>query len=424
MKGLILAIAFLSLNSWASDPSTLIAEFKQIMISKKIGTVSEQAFCYQDGANVEGYQVNKLQRLASVTKVLTTYFASETQDLNRTFATKIYITADRLHIEGSRDPYFEEEKMLLLMRAINDLGYKQFKTVTFNKDFIFSDAALSSHMDITPAHTKSRLAYFLSAKSKLSAVWAATRKFAEEEGYTIDATPAPSVSAATIEISDVNPLNKSNPIVYVHTSRPLHAILKSMNVMSKNMVAQHVFLESGRVKTFPTLMTENGIDVASFKIHNGSGLPIKGKNTRVDNLCSCKTILNVISLLQTSLKKHNLELSQVMAVTGRKDLGSFRERFEKYPETDNAVLAKTGTLSVASALAGVMMIHDAIPFAIINHTSSSLSARSAQELVVSRMFHHLGEPTPIEYEKLSIFPVDQPDFLTIQTNSLAFGRTR
>jgi D-alanyl-D-alanine carboxypeptidase/D-alanyl-D-alanine-endopeptidase (penicillin-binding protein 4) len=417
MKRLLLGIALLSSQVWA-DPASLIAEFKQGIAAAKLGTISEQAFCYKDVDKVEGYQVDKLQRLASVTKVLTTLFASDTQDLNRTFTTKVYLAGDRLHIEGSRDPYFEEEKMLLLMRALNDLGYKQFKSVTFNSDFHFYDISLSSHMDITPVHTRLRLATYLNSQTNLKVTWATVRKFAEEEGFEIEKSLPPSISASKVTLSDVNPLLSENPVVYTHTSRPLHAILKSMNVMSKNYVAQNVFLESARTTSYAAHMAHNKIDAKTFKITNGSGLPLKTTNSRVDNLCSCRTILQVISLLETSLKKHNLSMSQVMAVTGGKDLGSFRERFLTVPEAKDAVIAKTGTLAQASALAGLLYTDSEIPFAILNHTTNSSGARSSQDKFVARIFHYLGNPVPLDYEKLSIFPVDNAEFLSLSTKKI------
>lgn len=417
MKRLLLAFLLLSTTVWA-DPSSLITEFQQNVASHKLGKISEQAFCYKDGSTVEGYQVDKLQRLASVTKVLTTLFASETQDLNRTFTTKIYISGDKLHLEGSRDPYFEEEKLLLLMRDLNNLGYKEFKTVTFNSDFKFYDIALASQLAITPAHTRTRLAAYFNPKTNLKATWDMVRKFAEEEGYPIEKSLPPSLKASSVQLVNSNPLLSENPAQYNHTSRPMHAILKSMNVMSKNLVSQNVFDESSRILSFPQLMAQLNIDSKTFKIINGSGLPFKTSSSRVDNLCSCRTILEVMGLLEKSLKKHNLVMSQVMAVAGGKDLGSFRERFQKVPEASQSVLAKTGTLAQASALAGVLLMDREVPFAILNHTTSSLSARTSQDKFVGSFFHFLGNPVPLDYQKISIFPVDSEDFLT-PSNKLA-----
>jgi len=108
--------------------------------------------------------------------------------------------------------------------------------------------------------------------------------------------------------------------------------------------------------------------------------------------------------LKDSVVKHNLALSDIIAVNGGKDLGSFRERFLKQPETHQAVISKTGTLAIASTLAGYLLIGDEIPFAILNNTAQTQAARNFQDQFVSRMFHHLGQSTPMDYQKISIFP--------------------
>ncbi len=93
MKGLSISLIFLSFQAFA-DPQSLIEEFKQINDASIIGKISDQAFYYLENGKVEGYQVDKLQKLASVTKVLTTFAASETQDLYKRFVTRIYLTPD------------------------------------------------------------------------------------------------------------------------------------------------------------------------------------------------------------------------------------------------------------------------------------------------------------------------------------------
>jgi D-alanyl-D-alanine carboxypeptidase len=236
--------------------------------------------------------------------------------------------------------------------------------------------------------------------------WLIAHEFAREENVDFDKTITPSINAKTVSLIAVNPLIGLAPTVYTHTSKPLHSILKSMNVMSKNLVAQNVFLEAGRVKSFETLMSEVGIERKSFQIYNGSGLPVKTTNTRKDNLASCRTVIKVIGLLSESVKKHGLILSDVVAVNGGEDLGSFRERFLKFPETHEAVISKTGTLMHSSTLAGVLLIDGQVPFAVLNHTTNVSNAKKFQDSFVSRIFHHLGEPTPMDYSKISIFPWD------------------
>ena len=301
------------------------------------------------------------------------------------------------------------------MSELNSLGYKTFKTVSFDSHFKFYDIALESHLDITPNHTKLRLASYLNSQSTalVKKKWQIVSKFAKEENISIDKAAVPSLQATKIILSEVNPIKDLSPTVYVHRSKPFHALLKAMNVMSKNFVAQNVYLEASRIKSFSQLMTEQGISSATYKIYTGSGLPIKKANSRIDNLASCRMVTQVIGLLLKSLQKHNLTLSDVVAVNGGKDLGSFRERFMLHPETHQAVISKTGTLMHASTLAGVVLIDDKIPFGILNQTTSVSSAKKFQDAFISRMFHYLGEPTPMDYTKISIFPWDGADFLEV-----------
>lgn len=408
MKRFLLLLHIISFPAFGQQSADLISDFKTMVSRNSISPVAEQTFCYNQGEKVEGYQVDKLQRIASVTKLLSTYAASETLDLNKQYETKLYISGDKLHIEGSRDPYFEEEKLLLLMKALNELGHTAFKSITFDNNFIFSDVSLSSHQDITPVHTRSRLLAYLNKNNSklLREKWLIAHAFAKEENVDLDKATIPRITALTVALSNTNPFADLAPTVYIHKSRPLHSILKAMNVMSKNIVAQNVYLESTRLKKFDTLMTEIGIDKKTYQIYNGSGLPVKTPNTRKDNLASCRTVIKIIGLLGESLKKHNLVLSDVVAVNGGKDFGSFRERFGNYPETHEAVLSKTGTLMHSSTLAGVLLIGTEVPFAILNHTTKIANAKKFQDSFVSRLFYHLGEPTPMDYSKISIFPWD------------------
>lgn len=407
-----LFFAFYLITSAVQASPGLTAEFQTLVSQSKLGPAKDQAYCYAKDGVTLGYQKDKLQRIASLTKLFSTLLVSETTDLHKTFTTKIYIGKESLHIEGGKDPYFEEDKLLLLMQTLNDLGYKSFRRITFNRDFHFYDIAMGEYLKVTPEISRTRLDVYLSGKypSTVKSKWQSIRKFAEEEGVSLEAA-SPSISATTISISDVNPLLSENPAVYVHTSKPLHRLLKTMNVQSKNYVSENMYLMGSAIKKLNVLMGEKGILPATYKISNGSGLPIINNKTRIDNQATCSTVLKVISLLEESLKKQRLQLSDVVAVNGGKDLGSFRERFEKYPETHEAVISKTGTLKHTSSLAGVLLSNGSIPFAILNHTTSASRARSFQDKFVARMFDNLGVPNPMDYTKISIFPWDNSDFL-------------
>jgi D-alanyl-D-alanine carboxypeptidase len=394
-KSLFLCFAFLL--SAVAEAQTLNNEFKSAISEHKVGQVQDQSYCYLKNGSVAGYQVDKLQRIASLSKLFSTLLVSETMNLKQTFATKIYIGKNSLHIEGGRDPYFDKEKILLLFKALNNLGFKSFNTISYSHSFIFHNV---------------NLAFYLNPKNKkvVKSNWNAVRKFAAEEGVDLD-EEAPSLSAKSVLIADVNPLQHENPAVYIHRSKPFYKILKSMNVQSKNDVAENVYLAGNAIKPISKLLVEKGIDDKTFKIYNGSGLPIERGSSRVDNLATCKTVLKVITLLSNSIKKHELVLSDVIAVSGGKDLGSFRDRFITYPELSDLVISKTGTLKQTSSIAGILMSGSGIPFAILNHTNKAPAARKFQDGFILSMFHEFGEEAPVTYQKISIFPWDKSDFL-------------
>lgn len=393
--------------------TALTSEFRSLVAQEGVGPVKEQSYCYSKDGLISGYQVKKLQRIASVTKLFSTLLISETEDLHKTFTTRIFAGRDSLHIEGGQDPYFEEDKLLLLFQALNGLGYKNFKQISFNRNFHFYDIAMGSYEKITPEKTQLRLSAYTNPRnvSLRQSRWASVRKFAEEEGVLLP-SKNPVITSSKVIISDSNPI-KNNSVLYIHTSRPLHRLLKTMNVQSKNYVAENIYLAGLSRKSLSQLLESHGISAQTFRIYNGSGLPVVSRNSRLDNTATCETVLKVIELLSQSLKKHNLILSDVMAVNGGKDLGSFRTRFENYPETHEAVLAKTGTLKHTSSLAGFLLMDRETPFAILNHSTNSTAARNFQDRFVSVMFNFLGTASPLVYEKISIFPWDGSDFLEL-----------
>lgn len=413
MKFLIIISLLISWEVRAQSDA-LTSDFRNYVIQSKLGSIKEQSYCYQKDNLIHGYQPSKLQRIASVTKLFSTLLISETTDLHKTYETRFHIGKDAIHIEGGKDPYFEEDKLLILFHSLNTLGITKLKQVSFNRNFLFNDLALGSYEHITPEKSRTRLEAYLNPKnvSFRKSRWASVRKFAAEEGIMLP-EEVPSVTASSLLISEVNPLKNENTQLFVHTSRPLHYLLKAMNVQSKNYVAENIYREGTSTKTLKSLFKELGIPDNSYRIYNGSGLPMIGNDSRLDNLATCETVLKAISLLSKSLTKHNLKMSDVVAVNGGKDLGSFRNRFEEFPETHEAVVSKTGTLKHTSSLAGVLFVGSEMPFAILNHSTSSGASRLFQDRFVARMFDYLGSPAPLIYDKISIFPWDGTDFLRL-----------
>lgn len=398
---------------WAANPA-LTQDFKSLLTKYKVGLLANQSYCYKDAqGKIDGYQVTKLMPIASVTKLFTTYLASELLDLNKRYTTVFSIQDNNLHISGGLDPYFEEEKILLLMMALNDKGYKSFNKVTFDKKFKFSDAALGQYQVITPADTLAKLKIYFNSQVNKKYVfnkWKAVSVFADEEGVALDAKNPPTMAVKFFEIVDSNPLREPE-VNFVHDSKPLHSLLKSMNVMSKNMVSQYIWEEATSIQSFSDFMRDRGFNPDLLTFYNGSGLPVKNGKIRKDNLAPCTVVLDLVEKLNISLRSHGFEPEDIVAINGGKDNGSFRQRFLKFPNTHHSVISKTGTLAISSALAGILKTDAGeIEFSILNKPSTAQGARDFQDHFVSKMFAQISQAKPIPYEKISIFPWDESDF--------------
>lgn len=409
MKRFILGFLLLSSSLEASE--TLNGSFARLLRSHKISPLSEQSYCYIHKGEVLGYNVRKKQRIASLTKVLTTLLAIKKSDFQKRYRTRIYHADGRLHIAGGLDPYWEEDKLLLLLHALNELGIEEVDELSFDRNFIFTDLAFSSHADITPEHTRERLQFLLGAggKKTITSLWNGVRSFGNEEGVNLPSS-APIFRARKVSILNSNPLADQNPMAFVHVSKTLGQTLKAMNVMSKNHVSQNIFREFTRDESFESFMIGLGFKASEFSINNGSGLPTLSL-ARQDNEASCTLLLRVFEILEEETHKQGFPLSDILAVAGSGDLGSFRNRFRNAPWLSAGLMAKTGTLRHTSSLAGYLSLDTLSPFAILNHTSSAQSARKFQEDFVESLFSELGNPVAIPYEKISIFPWDGEDFL-------------
>jgi len=412
----LLVLLMFSLKALADSPLAITSSFKSLNSRYALGPINQQSFCYSTNGVIEGYRTNSLQKIASVTKLLTTFFSSETLDLSKTYKTKIYIYKDKLHIEGGGDPYFDSDKLLLLFEALNRLGYRTFKHVTFDKDFLFYKID-DRHVDITTDKVRSRLAEYLNINNLklLNYIWKENQIVALKEGIRLS-YKIPRIVSSSVNYSQINPLINEPHSLYIHESKPLYMLLKTMNLESNNLIAQNVFSEASVAKNFKDLMTEKGIDEESFKIYSGSGLPVMTNPGRLDNLATCNMILKVISLLPESLRRHNLELSDVIAVAG-KDNGTIAGRFSFVSQAKGAVLAKTGTLRDTSTLAGLILSQDVVPFVILNQTLNTDNARKLQDIMVSKIIYDLGETLPLNYTKVSGSPWSHTNFLVEQTQN-------
>jgi D-alanyl-D-alanine carboxypeptidase/D-alanyl-D-alanine-endopeptidase (penicillin-binding protein 4) len=162
-------------------------------------------------------------------------------------------------------------------------------------------------------------------------------------------------------------------------SGPLSSLIRFMDVHSDNFFAEQLLkylalsryeqgTSAGGAKIVMGLLREAGVPMAGLRIVDGSGLSLK------DRLSAGA----LVGILQTIHAEPELEklLVHSLAVAGQ--TGTLKHRMLTKPLYGH-VVAKTGTTSIASSLAGYINGH--VVFAIVQNASPIASwwAREAQD---------------------------------------------
>ncbi len=140
----VLAVAFF-MNSHAALAENFTAAQQKDVVSdvsaqlKKIaGTKASFCFAVENGA-VTGINEDQQVRTASVTKTITTFWAIEALGPNYQYST--YITYQpsnkEMHIAGTRDPFFDRDRLFALLADLNKKGVTQINRLTVDSNFWF-----------------------------------------------------------------------------------------------------------------------------------------------------------------------------------------------------------------------------------------------------------------------------------------------
>ncbi len=102
----------LSSHTMASDKTD--AKWGELLKKYKFIS-STQSYCYtNERGELEGKNVELRIRLASVSKLITSLWAVDQLGPDYRFETKLFIKNGHLHIKGSYDPFFGNEKAYYL----------------------------------------------------------------------------------------------------------------------------------------------------------------------------------------------------------------------------------------------------------------------------------------------------------------------
>ena len=387
----------------------LRSQFQNLSRDYLVSKPQDQTFCLVHQNKLTGLNHSQSKRIASLSKIFTTYFALKALNPDLVFETQFHLGEDSVHIEGGNDPYFEEEKMFLLIQALNKLGINKIRKLTFDQNFLFNHVPLDQYIKPSSAQTLQSLKTFFSQSLvQKQQLWNQVLAFSKEENVDI-LDDFPDIKIGSIHFLKTSDL-KFEGNVYLHQSLPLWRTLKSMNVQSKNYVAENIYELTKKKIQISEVLSGLGASSQTIKFYNGSGLPIIRNKSRLDNLASCQAVLKVLIELENEGKDKLHNMTDLMALSGGLDFGSFRHRFIGFPETRFAVTAKTGTLKHTSAIAGFLQMEKSLPFVIINQTTQIKEARRFQDHFISEIFFNLGASFPVPYDKISIFPVSGIDF--------------
>lgn len=375
-------------------------DWNKLLSSKKL-PASNQAYCYTDEqGKTQGKNIDMKVRLASVSKLMTSLWATEKLGPEYLYNTKLYILGNSLHISGSLDPFLGNEKMFFLISQLNELGYTKFDKITFDNLLLINPSA-QVHTDQYPSITRETNAKYLRLYFN-TAAWSSAFK----EEYTRIASLAKKgkfIEVVKFEIKEAsflaeNPfINNAETRMLTLSSPPLYKYLKEINVKSNNYAIHTIFRQLGGEKAFQAFMAER-YNLTSEKIRfwTGSGLPVVTEGTRKDNYATCSVVAELIAALKESSERQGKELEDVVAVPGS-DGGTFRNRIIS-SDYKNAFVAKTGTLMHTSTLAGAMNTQKGYSFfGVFNQSTDIPSSKIVQNAMVKSIMTEMGGPLAFAY---------------------------
>jgi D-alanyl-D-alanine carboxypeptidase/D-alanyl-D-alanine-endopeptidase (penicillin-binding protein 4) len=294
-----------------------------------------------------------------------------------------------LYVIGSGDPAFFYENALLIADKLNRSGIRVVEgDLVVLGPFYFNFSA-SREMSAKGFRTTMTPETWTSAAKTAFPRFLSMRSSEDRALSAGSSTEPPSLKITGKTTTDLVVNTSTLKILAVHTSLPLVRLLKGLNDFSNNWMASAVGNMVGgpdAVERF--LTTEVGLKAEELNIVTASGLG--------SNYISPRATLQILRKLLAYLQKERLGIEELLPVAGV-DAGTLGRRFNDAYR--GSVVAKTGTLSGVSALAGVAYTRTKGPllFVIYNHGGSPGSFRSAQDETIKKLITFFGGPAPVRY---------------------------
>ena len=322
---------------------------------------------------------------ASLTKIATTLAALATWEPTHQFETWVGwrgkvengVLLGDLVVVGSDDPLFVWEEAITLGKALQQQGIRQVKgdlmivghfNMNFETEPNRSGALLKQALNANLWDYEVESAYQELAKVK------AKRDVVEESKPTI-------AISGNVRVAPIHQKESVDGWFLRHSSLPLVAVLKAMNIYSNNpMAEQMASAVGGSSAVVNKVEATASIPPGEVKLINGSGL---GE----ENQISPRAAVLMLQAIQSQLLDSGFTLSDIFPIAGA-DGGTVLDR--RLPE--NAVV-KTGSLAVVSSLAGAFptKTKGVVWFSIMNYGSGLDALRSRQDQVLSALEQQWGK---------------------------------
>lgn len=355
--------------------------------------------------------------IASVSKVFTSLWAAERLGLNYRFPTQVYLTklndgTHNVHLRGSAFPYFDRVMFYFLIGELNKRGVKAISELTYDENFEYGsvvrtkgDLVHSSGEQSETEIMRELRADVSGIKARYASVVAKTQPLVSIKLPKSISLSVKNIAAQSMKVFDAAKTDSS----FIVRSSELHRTLKELNRNSHNFAADKVFERLARSEKFSTYLSKTvGAADSEFAFYNGSGYPEFVNGNKVYNSASCRTVVEVMKRLTSIAQKQGKGLRYILPVAGsdsRSDGNSTVTNIYLTNNTDDSLLAKTGTISQSVSLAGAALTNDGIVY--FHATSSTKDYTSIRNFLAGVMKSNGGKDPLDNYKAQAFVPFDE-----------------
>ena len=370
---------------------------------------THEAFCYNQEGIIKGHNIDASLRIASLSKLFTSYYIAEKLGFNHRYETTFELSSSRkLIIRGSKDPYFLEHGIFYIISTLKKAGINNLIEVIVDKDFYFHFKTNSSNfLDKLDIYFNTRKWHLRVAGNSLRIKdqYKNIKKLVKNR-LGVELVKSPSFSVTKISTMEEDEIGLGEiKAKWTLPSVKMIEYLKILNSYSNNMTSDEFVDQLGGMSAYNKFFLDKGFRIDFV---TGSGLNKgTGKNRR-DNYASCRQVHKILSELRKKLKKDGYEPHDLLPVA-KDDVGTLSDRFSDWDYREDFVF-KTGTLKIkpTSALAA-MHRSKLLNLVILGQDYTSYQALKSKEY--KTINHILG--------KLKLKPSKNPyqaqDFLMFDT---------